>query len=151
MLEIARKKEHLQSSKVSVEFLKGDSEDLPFADHSFDAVTVAFGVRNFEDPLKGLSEINRVLRPGKKLVVLEFSKPDQFPMKQMYNFYFKRILPLFGKMISKDQEAYTYLPESVLNFPEKEDFIGLMKKAGFRESKYKRLTSGIVSIYTGVK
>ncbi|HAX96488.1 MAG TPA: bifunctional demethylmenaquinone methyltransferase/2-methoxy-6-polyprenyl-1,4-benzoquinol methylase UbiE [Prolixibacteraceae bacterium] len=151
MLEIARKKEHLQSSKVSVEFLKGDSEDLPFANHSFDAVTVAFGVRNFEDPLKGLSEINRVLRPGKKLVVLEFSKPDQFPMKQMYNFYFKRILPLFGKMISKDQEAYTYLPESVLNFPEKEDFIGLMKKAGFRESKYKRLTSGIVSIYTGVK
>jgi demethylmenaquinone methyltransferase/2-methoxy-6-polyprenyl-1,4-benzoquinol methylase len=151
MLEIARKKSHLHSTGVSVEFLKGDSEDLPFSDHSFDAVTVAFGVRNFEDPQKGLVEINRVLRPGKKLVVLEFSKPDRFPMKQLYNFYFKHILPLFGKVISKDKAAYSYLPESVLSFPEKDDFIGLMKNAGFRESKYKRLTSGIVSIYTGVK
>lgn len=151
MLEIARSKKHLRIQNVEIEFIKGDSEDLPFDDQSFDAVTVAFGVRNFEDPLRGLSEINRVLRPGRKLVVLEFSKPDRFPMKQLYNFYFKHILPLFGKVISKDNEAYSYLPESVLNFPEKEDFLSLMDAAGFRNNKYKRLTSGIVSIYVGEK
>lgn len=151
MLEIARRKKHLQKEGILIEFIKGDSEALPFEGNSFDAVTVAFGVRNFEDPQRGLSEIFRVLRPGKKLVVLEFSKPDRFPMKQLYNFYFKYILPLFGKVISKDNEAYSYLPESVLNFPEKEGFLSLMEAAGFRNSRYKRLTSGIVSIYVGEK
>ena len=151
MLEIARRKKNLQKEGILIEFVKGDSEALPFAVNSFDAVTVAFGVRNFEDPQRGLSEIFRVLRPGKRLVVLEFSKPDRFPMKQLYNFYFKYILPLFGKVISKDNEAYSYLPESVLNFPEKEEFLSLMEAAGFRNSRYKRLTSGIVSIYVGEK
>lgn len=151
MLEIARRKKHLQKGGILIEFIKGDSEALPFEGNSFDAVTVAFGVRNFEDPQRGLSEIFRVLRPGKKLVVLEFSKPDRFPMKQLYNFYFKYILPLFGKVISKDNEAYSYLPESVLNFPEKEGFLSLMEAAGFRNNRYKRLTSGIVSIYVGEK
>jgi demethylmenaquinone methyltransferase / 2-methoxy-6-polyprenyl-1,4-benzoquinol methylase len=151
MLNGARKKFPSEIDGTTISFLKGDSENLPFGDNEFDAETVAFGVRNFENTLKGLSEMYRVLKPGGKAVVLEFSKPATFPFRNIYLFYFRNLLPLFGRMVSKDKEAYTYLPQSVSSFPEREDFIGIMKSAGFRECSFRTLTFGVVSIYTGVK
>lgn len=130
---------------------RGDSENLPLDDNSFDAVTVAFGVRNFENIDKGLAEMNRVLRPGGRLVVLEFSKPKVFPVKQIFYFYFHFVLPVIGRLFSKDHRAYTYLPESVESFPEGQAFIDLLKQAGYKESKCISLTFGISSIYTGIK
>lgn len=129
----------------------GDSERIQFDDNTFDAVTVSFGVRNFENLEKGLSEILRVLKPGGKLVVLEFSKPTTFPIKQLFGFYSRFILPTIGKMISKDQSAYTYLPESVEAFPEGKNFLNILNKVGYTESTQKKLTFGISSIYTGIK
>lgn len=151
MLSIGRKK--IQKLKLShrIELLKGDSENLQFADDTFDAVTVGFGVRNFEDLEKGLSEIWRVLKPGAMLVVLEFSRPRRFPMRQLYNFYFKNILPGLGRLISKDKSAYTYLPESVEAFPDGMDFENILNKVGFKETACKPLTFGISSIYTARK
>lgn len=134
-----------------IELVQGDSEGLPFADNQFDAATVAFGVRNFEDLANGLRDINRVLRPGGKLVVLEFSRPSGFPVKQFYNFYFRFILPVVGRLVSKDPTAYTYLPASVQQFPEGNAFLDYMKGAGFQKLKEKRLTFGICSIYIGEK
>jgi demethylmenaquinone methyltransferase/2-methoxy-6-polyprenyl-1,4-benzoquinol methylase len=151
MLGIAEKKFGNQYKGVPVEFVKGDSENLPFSDNSFDAETVAFGVRNFEDTLKGLSEMYRVLRPGGRLVVLEFSKPSVFPVKNIYQFYFRNMLPFFGRLVSRDKEAYTYLPESVNAFPEKADFLLLLEQAGFKNCSYESLTFGISTIYTGYK
>jgi demethylmenaquinone methyltransferase/2-methoxy-6-polyprenyl-1,4-benzoquinol methylase len=151
MLELGRQKVAKRNLSQKIELLEGDSENLPFADNNFDAVTVAFGVRNFENLLKGLKEINRVLRPGGKLVVLEFSQPKAFPIKQLYWFYFNNILPLFGKMLSKDASAYTYLPESVKAFPDGQDFLNVMQQAGFVQSRQMALTFGIASIYTGTK
>ena len=130
---------------------KGDSEQLEFADASFDAVTVAFGVRNFEHLERGLSEIFRVLKPGGAFCVLEFSKPRLFPFKQLYNFYSSLILPFFGNLISKDKSAYRYLPESVEEFPDGENFISFMSKAGFQGTKEYRQTFGVATIYLGVK
>lgn len=129
----------------------GDSENLPFADNYFDAVIVAFGVRNFENLEKGLAEIHRVLNKNGKLVVLEFSKPTTTPFKQLYNFYFKRILPNVGKSISKDKSAYTYLPESVAAFPDGKNFTNILEKIGFKETQCIPLTFGISSIYWGKK
>jgi demethylmenaquinone methyltransferase/2-methoxy-6-polyprenyl-1,4-benzoquinol methylase len=129
----------------------GDSEQLPFSDSSFDAVTVAFGVRNFENLKSGLSDIRRVLREGGKVVVLEFSKPRIFPIKQLYKFYFNYITPGIGKLFSKDARAYTYLPESVEAFPDGEGFVFIMERVGFRNTKCKSLAFGICSIYTGIK
>ena len=151
MLSMGRKK--LEKLKLSgkVELLKGDSENLQFADDTFDAVTVGFGVRNFEDLEKGLAEIRRVLKPGAMLVVLEFSKPRRFPMRQLYNFYFKNILPGLGRLISKDKSAYTYLPESVEVFPDGTDFINILNKVGYKDTACKPLTFGISSIYTARK
>lgn len=151
MLQIARKKKYPSDGKTVISFLKGDSENLPFSDNSYDAATVAFGVRNFENPVKGLSEMHRVLRPGGKLVVLEFSKPTVFPFAQIYRFYFRYILPVFGRLLSKDKSAYTYLPESVNLFPEGEKFVDLMKEAGYSECVFRPLTFGVVTIYTGIK
>lgn len=151
MLEVGRekiRKKHLDNS-ISLQY--GDSEEIPFDNAAFDAVTVAFGVRNFENPLAGLAEIQRVLRPGGRIYVLEFSKPRRFPVKQFYGFYFKYILPWWGRMISKDTSAYTYLPASVDAFPDGERFTALMEKAGFSSCSYKLLTFGIASIYTGIK
>jgi len=130
---------------------KGDSEQLEFADNTFDAVTVAFGVRNFENLGKGLSEIFRVLKPGGVLCVLEFSKPRIFPVKQFYNFYSSYILPFFGRLISRDNSAYRYLPESVGEFPDGENFIGYLMRAGFKGSKENRQTFGVATIYLGEK
>tara|TARA_Y100000385_G_scaffold171362_2_gene177504 strand:- start:2405 stop:3133 length:729 start_codon:yes stop_codon:yes gene_type:complete len=129
----------------------GDSENLPFEDNSFDAITVAFGVRNFEDLEKGLSEMKRVLRPDGKVIILEFSKPKYFPIKQLFSFYSNCVIPTFGKLISKDKRAYTYLPESVAEFPEGENFHIIMDKVGYNKVSSLRLSGGISSIYMGYK
>lgn len=130
-----------------INFALADIENLPFPDNSFDAAICAFGVRNFENPLKGLSEIFRVLTPDGKLIILEFSNPGKFPFKYLYNFYFFYVLPFMGKWISKDKAAYSYLPESVSNFPQGDDFIELLKNAGFCKTGCKLLSFGIVSLY----
>lgn len=151
MLEIGRKKIRKRCMDDRMEFINADSENLPFGNDEFDAVTVSFGVRNFEDLKAGLAEINRVLRPGGKAVILEFSKPKGFPLKQIYFTYFKYVMPLLGKVISKDKSAYEYLPKSVLAFPEGKDFEDIMREVGFEKTKRKKLTGGIASIYTGWK
>lgn len=151
MLAIGRTKIQNKKLQKIIDLQHGDSESLNFADNTFDAVTVAFGVRNYENLNKGLKDMNRVLKPGGTVAILEFSKPKQFPMKNLYNFYFKFILPGFGKIVSKNNEAYTYLPESVENFAEDADFLNEMKKAGFVQVKQKRLTFGISTLYSGTK
>jgi demethylmenaquinone methyltransferase/2-methoxy-6-polyprenyl-1,4-benzoquinol methylase len=151
MLSMGRKKIEKLNLSHKIDLVAGDSENLQFPDNSFDAVTVGFGVRNFEDLERGLAEILRVLRPGAMLVVLEFSRPRKFPMRQLYNFYFKNILPGLGRLISNDKSAYTYLPESVEAFPDGMDFENILKKIGFKETACKPLTFGISSIYTARK
>lgn len=149
MLAVGRKKIDAKGLSEKVVLQSGDAEKLPFSDAQFDAAMVAFGVRNFEDLDEGLSQIHRILRKGGRLVVLEFSRPAAFPIKQLYAFYNKYILPLIGRMISGDQGAYTYLPESIAVFPEGEEFLDHMKKAGFKNVRDKRLTFGVASIYVG--
>ena len=151
MLDIAQQKIAKRRVQDRFEVKLGDSEKLPFEANEFDAVTVAYGVRNFENLEVGLADIHRVLKSGGKAVVLEFSKPKAFPVKQLYNFYFTYITPGIGKLFSKDARAYTYLPESVAAFPDGERFIVLMQKAGFKNTKCRPLAFGICSIYTGVK
>ena len=129
----------------------GDSENMRFEDNYFDAVTVSFGVRNFGNLERGLSEMYRVTRDDGKVVILEFSKPKIFPFKQLYNFYFKNILPLIGKKGSKDDNAYEYLYKSVQAFPDYEKFGAILEKVGFRSVQWKPLSLGICTIYTGVK
>lgn len=151
MLEVAKKKikERNLGHVFSVQL--GDSEGLNFEDHTFDAITVAFGVRNYEHLEKGLADMLRVLKPGGKIVILEFSKPRVFPVKQLYHFYFKYATPFFGKLFSKDKRAYTYLNESVIAFPDGQAFTQLMEKVGYKNTKHRSLTFGISAIYTGVK
>jgi demethylmenaquinone methyltransferase/2-methoxy-6-polyprenyl-1,4-benzoquinol methylase len=151
MLDIAKQKIAKRGMQDRFEVKLGDSEKLPFGENEFDAVTVAYGVRNFENLQKGLNDIHRVLKPGGKAVVLEFSKPKAFPVKQLYNFYFNYITPGIGKLFSKDARAYTYLPESVAAFPDGKAFTAIMQKAGFSNTKCRPLAFGICSIYTGVK
>jgi demethylmenaquinone methyltransferase/2-methoxy-6-polyprenyl-1,4-benzoquinol methylase len=151
MLDIADQKIAKRNLGDKFEVRMGDSEKLLFEANEFDAVTVAYGVRNFENLEKGLADIQRVLRPGGKAVVLEFSKPRVFPVKQLYNFYFNYVTPGIGKLFSKDSRAYTYLPESVAAFPDGADFVALMDKVGFKNTKQRPLAFGICSIYTGVK
>ena len=151
MLDVGVEKMKKLGLSDKIEMRMGDSEQLLFDDNKFDAVIVAFGVRNFQDLEKGLTDMRRVLKDGGKLVVLEFSKPTSFPMKQLYWFYFKAILPLIGKFVSKDNAAYTYLPESVQEFPYGEGFLEVLNKIGLKETKCVPLTFGISSIYTGVK
>jgi demethylmenaquinone methyltransferase/2-methoxy-6-polyprenyl-1,4-benzoquinol methylase len=151
MLDIARLKIAKRGLGDKFEVKLGDSEKLPFETNAFDAVTVAYGVRNFENLELGLADIRRVLKTGGKAVVLEFSKPKVFPVKQLYKFYFNYITPGIGKLFSKDARAYTYLPESVAAFPDGETFIALMDKVGFKNTKCRPLAFGICSIYTGVK
>ena len=151
MLNVAKKKilERNLSSVFSVQL--GDSEGLNFSDNYFDAITVAFGVRNYENLEKGLADMLRVLKPAGKIVILEFSKPKSFPIKQAYNIYFQYVTPFFGKLFSKDRRAYTYLPESVAAFPDGKDFISLMTKVGYKNTIHRSLTFGISAIYTGTK
>lgn len=151
MLEVGREKMKKRGISDRIEMLDGDSERLPFEENNFDAVIVAFGVRNFEHLKKGLGDMHRVLRPGGQVVILEFSKPTRFPIKQIYQFYFKWILPKIGRLVSKDNAAYTYLPDSVKAFPDGDRFIGILEEIGFTNTKCKPLTLGISSIYTGVK
>ena len=151
MLEYGNKKIKELQLENKISLLLGDSEDLPFNDNQFDGLTVAFGVRNFENLSAGLSEMCRVIKPGAKAVVLEFSKPQKFPVKQLYFFYFKNILPSIGKLVSKDASAYTYLPESVNAFPYGDDFKQIMLKSGFKSVEIQPLSFGIASIYIGTK
>lgn len=148
MLELGREKIRQAGLDAVIRLETGDSEALHFSDASFDAVTVAFGVRNFENLEKGLSEMRRVLRPGGRLVILEFSRPRLFPIKQLYNGYFKYVLPLIGRLTSRDIRAYTYLFESVQAFPEGADFLTILSKTGYQNAQCERLTLGICSIYT---
>ncbi len=151
MLNVAREKIKKKRLEHQLSVLKADSENLPFENDLFDAAIVGFGVRNFENLEKGLSEILRVLKPGGVFFILEFSKPAKTPFKQIYNFYFKNILPAVGRMVSKDKRAYTYLPESVNEFPDGEQFLAILAKVGFCENKWSSQTFGIASIYEAHK
>jgi demethylmenaquinone methyltransferase / 2-methoxy-6-polyprenyl-1,4-benzoquinol methylase len=151
MLEIGKTKIQARNLEKIIELKQGDSENLPFADASFDAITVAFGVRNFENLEKGIAEMQRVLKPGGKLVVLEFSRPTIFPFKQLFNCYFKYVLPQIGRLTSKDPRAYTYLYESVQAFPDGNNFLSILSKNGFNSNEWKPLSLGICSIYCGTK
>ena len=151
MLSMGRVKIQKAGQSDKIELVKGDSERLLFDDNHFDACTVGFGVRNFEHFDQGLQEIYRVLKPGAQLVVLEFSKPKKFPVKQVYNLYFNAILPFWGRYISKSNSAYSYLPESVKHFPDGPAFLEHLNKIGFKNTTSQALTFGICSIYTGVK
>lgn len=151
MLAVGREKIAKIGKQNIITLQTGDSESLTFEDNYFDAVIVSFGVRNFQNLLAGLTEMNRVMKPNGTCVVVEFSKPRSFPFKQLYNGYFKYILPLIGKTISKDSSAYTYLPESVQAFPDGDAFLEIYNKAGFKNTKCIPLTFGICSIYIGHK
>ncbi len=130
---------------------QADGESLPFSDETFDVAMVAFGVRNFENLQQGLKEMNRVLKKDGLIIILEFSNPTRFPVKQLYTFYFKRILPLVGKWVSRSNHAYTYLPDSVGYFPSGRAFTQYLEEAGFSSTFIRPLTFGIASIYTGKK
>lgn len=151
MLEVGRGKVRKGSLEAKITLQRGDAEKLPFSDRQFQGAMVAFGVRNFEDLAAGLSEIHRILKPGGKLVVLEFSRPSVFPVKQAYAFYSRFILPMIGRLISGNSGAYTYLPESINAFPEGEAFLQWMREAGFANLRAHRLTFGIASMYVGYR
>jgi demethylmenaquinone methyltransferase/2-methoxy-6-polyprenyl-1,4-benzoquinol methylase len=151
MLEIGRKKVEKAGLKGIIELLNGDSETISFEDNSFDAVTVAFGVRNFQHLEQGLSEILRVLKPGGKLVVLEFSRPRMPGVRTMYNLYMKLICPNVGKLFSKNRNAYKYLDESIQKFPEGKNFTQILDNLGYSNTYCKPLSLGICSIYCGSK
>lgn len=151
MLAYGREKMEKLGLSDKIELQIGDSEKLAFKDNSFDAVIVSFGVRNFENLLEGLKDMCRVTKPGGSCMVLEFSKPSKFPFKQFYSFYSENILPLIGKLISKDQSAYAYLPESVRAFPDGKNFLHIFEQAGFKETRAVPLTFGICTIYLGKK
>ena len=151
MLEVGREKIKKKSLQGKLEFIQGDSENLPFKNDFFDAVMVSFGVRNFEDLNKGLKEIKRVLKPGGGIYILEFSKPKKFPLKQLFSFYSKLILPSLGSLISKDKSAYHYLPASVDAFPQGEDFVKKLQKVGFSSSSLRPLSGGISTLYSAFK
>ena len=151
MLKIGKEKVAKKKLDHQIELRLGDATALPFDDDTFDAVTVAFGVRNFEDLGKGLSEISRVLKPGGQAIILEFSMPDRFPVRQLYCFYFKRILPNIGRRVSKDPSAYTYLPESVERFPKPEVFLQMLSDKGLGNGTTRRLSFGIATLYHAEK
>ncbi|MCE3259713.1 MAG: ubiquinone biosynthesis methyltransferase UbiE [Bacteroidetes bacterium] len=134
---------------ISLEY--GNAETLSYPDNTFDAIVVGFGVRNFQNLEKGLSNLNRVLKPGGQIVILEFSYPTNFIIKAGYTFYFTYITPLIGKIFSKDQRAYSYLMESVKAFPNNENFIAIMNKTGYKHTSYKSLSLGVAAIYYGQK
>jgi demethylmenaquinone methyltransferase/2-methoxy-6-polyprenyl-1,4-benzoquinol methylase len=151
MLDVGRAKLTQRKLDKRIELRTGDSENLPFEDNIFDAVIVAFGVRNFENLEAGLKEMHRVLKPGGTVVILEFSKPSKFPMKQLYNAYFTAILPTIGRLISRDDSAYRYLPESVQAFPDGNEFLNVLSGTGFKNPKCDPITFGISSLYWGSK
>ncbi len=151
MLEIGRQKISRKGQEPVIRLQLGDAEHIPFPDNTFDAVTVAFGVRNFDDFGLGLSEMRRVLRPGGYVLILEFSHPTAFPMKQLYGFYSHAIIPAVGRLISGSSTAYTYLPQSVDAFPSGKDFLEILDQRGLVRVNQISLTGGIASVYTGEK
>ncbi|CAM1369338.1 bifunctional demethylmenaquinone methyltransferase/2-methoxy-6-polyprenyl-1,4-benzoquinol methylase UbiE [Tenacibaculum soleae] len=151
MLEVGKQKISKVNLSDKIEMIVGDSENIPFNDNTFDAITVSFGVRNFENLDKGLTEILRVLKPGGKFVVLETSNPTKFPFKQGYKFYTNFILPIIGKIFSKDKVAYSYLSESANSFPFGEAFNNILQKNGFKSATNLPVTFGVASIYTALK
>jgi demethylmenaquinone methyltransferase/2-methoxy-6-polyprenyl-1,4-benzoquinol methylase len=151
MLEHGRVKMKKKGVDHIITMQQGDSEDIPYENNYFDGLTVGFGVRNFENLEKGLGEMLRVVRPGGKLIILEFSKPKKFPIKQLFAFYSKNIIPILGKSISKDSNAYTYLPESVAAFPEGKNFENILAKVGYKDISSTLVSGGIATIYAGTK
>jgi len=151
MLELGREKIGKRRLGSVIELRAGDAEALPFDEGSFDAAMVAFGARNFENLDRGLREMHRVIRPGGKIVVLEFSRPRAFPFKQIYLLYFRKILPLIGNSVSGHNEAYQYLSDSVMQFPEGVEFVARLSNVGFSRPGQERLTFGIVTIYSGIR
>lgn len=151
MLEIGRQKVIARNLQHRIQLLSADAENLPFQSNTFDAITVSFGVRNFENLQGGLKEMHRVLKQGAELVILEFSKPRIFPLKQLFHFYFKNILPLIGRWTSKDPKAYHYLYQSVQAFPDGDQFLKELELAGFRQTRQIPLSFGICSIYHAKK
>ena len=151
MLELGNEKIRRKNLSSTIVLQAGDAEHLEFNTDSFDATIVAFGVRNFEDLEAGLREMYRVLRPGGRIAVLEFSKPSAFPFRQVYLFYFLKILPSIGRLVSKHKEAYQYLSDSVMEFPEGDEFLKTLRSIVFANTEAKRLTFGIVTIYCGKK
>ena len=151
MLEVGREKMKARQLDSIITMTLGDSEALPFEDNYFDALTVGFGVRNFEHLEIGLAEMLRVIRVGGKVIILEFSKPKKFPIKQGYGFISKYIIPFFGKRISKDEKAYAYLPESIAAFPEGQEMIDILTKLGYKNVEAELVSGGIATIYSGVK
>ena len=151
MMNVGREKVKKEGLSDKISFAREDCTSLSFADNRFDAITVAFGIRNFEDLDKGLFEMCRVLKPGGHLVILELTTPDRFPMKQLFAIYSKVVIPLLGKLLSKDNSAYHYLPDTIKVFPQGEVMKGVISKAGFGEVHFRRLTFGICTLYTATK
>lgn len=151
MLEVGRKKIAKANLSNQIEMVVGDSENMPFEDNTFDAITVSFGVRNFANLDKGLTEIRRVLKPNGTFVILETSNPTKFPFKQGYKFYTSFILPVIGKIFSKDKVAYSYLSESANSFPFGKALDNILQKNGFINTEYKPVTFGVATIYSATK
>jgi demethylmenaquinone methyltransferase/2-methoxy-6-polyprenyl-1,4-benzoquinol methylase len=151
MLDVGKNKMKAKNVSHIIDMQLGDSENMPFEEGYFDAVTVGFGVRNYENLEKGLTEMLRVTRSGGKIVILEFSKPKRFPIKQAFGFYSRFIIPFFGKRISKDEKAYAYLPESVAAFPEGKAFSDILSKLGYKQVDATLVSGGIATIYSGIK
>lgn len=151
MVKVGKEKIAKKGLSQQIELMTGDCAHLPFSENTFDVITVAFGVRNFEQRTQSLQEMHRVLKSGGKVIILEFSTPQHFPMKQFYWFYFRKILPFIGGLISGDRAAYTYLPDSVYAFPQGKAFLQELTQAKFSGVKDQRLTFGVASIYYGTK
>jgi demethylmenaquinone methyltransferase/2-methoxy-6-polyprenyl-1,4-benzoquinol methylase len=151
MLEIGKQKIRKLNRTEQIDLQPGDSEAIPFPDNQFDAITVAFGVRNFENLEKGLQEMHRVLKPGGRLVILEFSRPKQTGFKQVYDLYLRMVAPRIGKLVSSNQEAYQYLNDSVRAFPEGADFLRILDSCGYARTRQRKLSLGISTIYIGEK
>ena len=151
LMNVGREKVKREGLEKSISFQREDCTKLSFPENRFDAITVAFGIRNFEDLDRGLQEMYRVLTPGGHLVILELSEPDYFPMKQLYAVYSKAVIPTLGKLLSKDRSAYTYLPQSIKAFPQGEVMQKIIRKAGFSQVSFKRLTLGICTLYFATK
>ena len=151
MLKLGRQKIFTNSFSKRIKLVTGAAENIPLKDHTFDGAITAFGVRNFIDIQKGLKEMYRILKPNGKIVVLEFSFPKNWLLNKFYRFYFEIILPFLGRLISGQRNAYSYLPASVIKFPQGEAFNELLECSGFKSVSFKSLTLGIVTIYTGIK
>ena len=151
MLEVGRRKVAEAGLSDVIKFQKEDCLQLSFPDNAFDAVTVAYGVRNFEDLDRGLCEMRRVLREGGRLVIIELTTPRSFPMKQVFGLYSHVLMPLVGRFISKDTKAYNYLPASMEAFPQGEEMQKILQKAGFKDVQFKRFTFGLSTLYTATK